>query len=137
VPREVGHDEKQIAELLLDLGLRLAGGGLGQLSGLFRDLVDDVPEASGQSKPTRAARFCSFTARVRAGSATATSSSTPWAARPLRSAALIASQSRVCWAADLSREASPKTCGCRATILSRDRVVRRHRNRTARPPAAI
>ena len=81
--------------------------------------------ALGQSKPTRAARFCSFSARSRAGRASATSSSTlgrrPAAsALAARSAAFWASQARFCPGVDMRAAVSslPKTWGWRRIILS-------------------
>ena len=87
--REVDHREQQIADLVAQPLDARAVSELGpQLGDLLLDLVEHRA-GSGQSKPTRAARCCSLTARISAGSASGTSSSSPGiaVARPLCSPA--------------------------------------------------
>ena len=112
--REIDHREQQVADFVLDPRRRAAEVDLvAQLGDLLGDLVEDRRD-SGQSKPTRAARRCSLTARVRAGSPLPTPSSALGAASAAalarRSAAFWSSQATVC-AAALSIRAAPNTCG--------------------------
>ena len=71
---------------------------------------------SVQSKPTRAARSWSFSARSMGGRLAAMSSRMPVLPRRARSATLIASQRPLCSSAP--GRSSPNTCGCLSTILS-------------------
>ena len=135
LPGEVDAGEEQIADLVLAAARATAPAAISARTSpsLLGDLVQRPARASGQSKPIRAARFCSLPARVSAGRPSGTPSSALGLALGLRtrrrSAAFCSSQARVCASAP-SMTASANTCGWRRIILSdkaRDDVVESRR----------
>ena len=124
----VDDREQKVAELRRNrflvpqlLVFSLLRHGLPEFDELFLYFRDDIVRR-GPVEPTRAARFCNFCARSRAGSPRATSSRTlarrPSAlARVSRSRALWVSHASVCVSASAT-SSPPKTWGCLRIILS-------------------
>ena len=78
MPAEIDQRKQHVAELVLRLPRDRAWSiASRKFADLLLDLVEDRVRRSLQSKPTRAAFSCSFSARVRAGRATGTPSRKP------------------------------------------------------------
>jgi hypothetical protein len=116
MPRQVHHGEQQIADFLGNrIPWRLFLERRANTPPFLSAILSSTCAGSGQSNPTRAARFCSFTARVRAGRPPVTPSRALGfcplaAAAAARLSALLALQAWVCSAASAIAR-SPKTCG--------------------------
>jgi hypothetical protein len=118
VAGEVGHDEQEIAHLVLDLVLRGAVPWPPPVPAPpRRSCPRPVRSRASRSPPAPRVSAASPRASGRAAPAPRPPARRP-APWPARSAAFTVSQSRVCCSADLSRLSSPKTWGWRATILS-------------------
>ena len=74
---EIDHREQQIADLGCRRGLRRCASSSASISSASSRILASTARGSFQSKPTRPALFCSFSARVNAGRATGTPASAP------------------------------------------------------------
>ena len=127
VPREIGADEQQVADLVLkpvacraSSGSRATAANSTRTSSISSCSLAITGSGPGQSKPTRAARCCSFTARCHSGIPRAMPASARCVgiARRQRVRRVCAlPMPRVCASASPTA-ASANTCGCRRTILS-------------------